>query len=294
MKKNYFFIAVLTGSIGLLAFQKNTFVVEKTAYKNSHLAFSGGAPAGRTGAPGEINCTTSGCHDSGSAQDGTGFQTIIISDGGGAVTEYTPNATYTIAITMTTANPKNGFEIVSLDGSNAQAGTVTITNTTATQSVNGSAGKKYVTHKTAGNTLNTWSYSWTAPATNVGDVTFYLATNESNSSGSDQGDIIRLSNTSIGSTAGIKEKQSKLDLSVGFNTNLNTLLLNMNTTLAGETMVNLVDLNGKSVFVERLGETEIGENQFSVKLPNELNSGIYVVNVNVNNEFTSKKISISK
>lgn len=288
MKKNYFLLSALFSSTVLLSFSWNSNAELETYYQQSHKD-SSGAPAGRTGAPGEQNCTA--CH-SGTVQSAVGINSIVISDANGPVNSYEPDSVYTVTVSMVSASPKNGFEIVSLTSSNAQAGTVTITDATHTKVVTGSASKKYVTHKTAGNTLTSWSYSWKAPATNVGNITFYLATNETNNNGQENGDIIRLSNMSIGSTAGIKENEAVADVSVGFSSNNNALNIQMDAMQNGQAAINLVDLNGKSVQFEELGAVSKGKNGFTVLLKNNIPSGIYIAHISLNNNFVTKKIYI--
>ncbi len=157
-----------------------------------------------------------------------------------------------------------------------------------------SGGKTRVTHKSAGNTLTTWTYNWTAPATNVGTVTFYLATNQTNSSNSDSGDIIRTSQHPFGSQASVKENTEKVQTTIGYQASTNSLNIQLNSKVDGSVFVNVVDLNGKSVFTENMGSVSAGESSLSVRLNNELNSGIYMVNVSVDNNMTMKKVFISK
>lgn len=289
MKKNYVFVLLFLVAAGSMAFMNTAnYAKQQSAYKNSHLNGSG-APAGRTGAPGESNCTA--CH-SGSPQAGAGINSVIVADGVTPVTSYTPGMTYNVAVSFSTAGAKNGFQIVALNPSNAQAGTISIIPGTGTQLLTGSAGKKYVTHTTAGNTQTSWAFSWTAPATNVGTVTFYLATNQTNSSNTSSGDVIRLSTHEIGSVVGISENSADMGLNVGYNATTGSLAIKYNALSAGESTVNLTDISGKSVFSESIGETSIGENSKSVKLPSDLKAGVYIVHLNVNNRFTSKKIYI--
>jgi hypothetical protein len=292
MKKIYFLPMAVVGLTGLLAFSNSgSYSVELSAYKNSHVMDNNGPSAGKTGAPGENNCTQ--CH-TGTAQSGAGINTVVMTDGANVVTNYTPGTVYNVAVSLANPSTINGFQIVGLNSSNAQAGTITIIPSSGTQLKNGAGGKKYVTHTLAGNVQSTWAFQWTAPATNVGNVTFYLATNKTNAQDNNSGDVIYLSQHIFGSVAGIEENQQDISLELGFNAANNTLIVNYTTLTAGESMLNLVDLNGKSVFNETIGSTEIGENKKEVRLPNDLKSGVYIAHLNINNNFTSKKIFIQK
>lgn len=285
MKKNHVFLALLAGSIGLLSFNS----INETKMNNKvHLSTSG-SPGGKTGAPGDGSCTS--CH-SGAVQSGTGFQTVVLTNAAGTmVTSYNPGEIYTVTVGMLTTNAKNGFEIVALTPSNTAAGSVAVTSATTTKTVT-FGGKTRITQKTGGTSLNNWSYSWTAPATNVGNVTFYLGTNVSNSNNSDNGDVIRNSQHVFGSTAGIEENTAKVAINLGYAQATNSLTIDLTSQLNGEAAINLVDLSGKSVQFEQLGNVATGNNLLQVKLNKQLPKGIYVAHINVNNNFVSKKIYI--
>nr|WP_294860173.1 choice-of-anchor V domain-containing protein [uncultured Fluviicola sp.] len=292
MNKNYVYIGLLAASGLLVSFSgKESIQKVKNFNKNFHTVLdSSGSPGGKTGAPGDATCTQ--CH-SGTVQSGSGFNTVTLLDAGNPVSEYMPNTTYQVQVSMTTNNLKNGFEIVALRPNNTLAGTIAITDATHTKSIN-VGGKTRVTHKAAGNTLTSWSFNWTSPSTNVGTVTFYLATNQTNSNNSDSGDIIRTSQHPFGSQAGIEEVTNKVETSIGYQASTNSLNIQLNSKVDGSVFVNVVDLGGKSVFTENLGTVSAGESSLAVRLNSELNSGIYMVNVSVDNNMTMKRVFISK
>ncbi len=285
MKKNHVFLALLAGSIGLLSFNS----IKQNNTINTYHLNANGSPGGKTGAPGDQTCTQ--CH-SGTVQSGTNFQTVVLTNASGTiVTSYNPGETYTVTVGMLTSNAKNGFEIVALTPSNAQAGSVAVTSATTTKTVTFGS-KTRITQKSGGTSLNNWSYSWTAPATNVGNVTFYLGTNVSNSNNNDNGDVIRNSQHVFGSTAGIQENTAKVAINLGYSKASNSLTIDLASQLNGEAAINLVDLSGKSVQFEQLGNVSTGNNMLNVKLNNQLPKGVYVAHINVNNNFVSKKIYI--
>ena len=291
MNKNYIYIGLLAASGILFSFSGHESIgAVKKFSKNYHTFNQAGSPGGRTGAPGDGVCTQ--CH-SGTVQSGSGFNTVTLTNGGSAVTEYEANTTYEVQVSMATNNLKNGFEIVALNPNNTVAGTWTITNSTHTKTIT-SGGKQRVTHKLAGTDLTSWTFNWTSPATNVGTVTFYLATNQTNSSSSDAGDVIRTSQHPFGSQVGIVEETSKVETQIGYQAATNSLNIHLNSKVDGSVFVNVVDLNGKSVFTENLGNVSSGESSLSLRLDSELKSGIYMVNVSVDNNMTMKKVFISK
>ncbi len=123
----------------------------------------GGAPAGRTGSPGDgANCTA--CHG-GSA---TAISDVISSD----IPEagYAPGQTYTINVS-TTGEGNKGFQVSPQNQSGDLLGTLTAGS--GNQLV---GNNKYVTHNGAvsSQTAN-WSFTWTAPEAGTGNVVFYGA-----------------------------------------------------------------------------------------------------------------------
>lgn len=146
-------------------------------------ASEGGAPTGRTGAPGETTCTS--CH---SQSSGAGQVSII------APTNYTPGQTYQIQVQNSTTDTSRtiwGFETIAVTSGNAMAGS--FANTTANTRMRVASTKTYVTQTTAGTFPGqtgsaAWTFSWTAPATNVGNVTFYVAGLQGDNSGDEGGD----------------------------------------------------------------------------------------------------------
>jgi hypothetical protein len=286
------FIGLLAVSGLLVSFSgKESIQTVKNFSTNFHSILNqAGSPGGKTGAPGDATCTQ--CH-SGTVQSGSGFNTVTLTHGGNPVTEYEAGTTYQVQVTMATNNAKNGFEIVALNPNNTTAGTLSITDATHTKTIN-SGGKTRVTHKLAGTSMNSWSFNWTSPATNVGTVTFYLATNQTNTDAGSTGDVIRTSQHLFGSQAGIQEGESKIETRIGYQANTNSLNIQLDSKVDGSVFVNVVDLSGKSVFTENMGTVSSGESAFSVRLDQELNSGIYLVNVSVDNNMIMKRVFISK
>ncbi|MEQ1921051.1 MAG: choice-of-anchor V domain-containing protein [Pyrinomonadaceae bacterium] len=156
-------------------------VANSTYYRAE--ASTGGAPAARTGAPGESTCTS--CHNAGT---NTGVFSIAAPLG------YVPGQTYTIQVQHATTDASRGawgFELIPLTSGNAMAGTVANLNTNTRVRVSGA--KSYIEQSSAGAFLGqtltaNWSFSWTAPATNVGNVTFYAAGLQGDNSGDESGD----------------------------------------------------------------------------------------------------------
>lgn len=130
---------------------------------------------GHTGAPGETSCT--GCHG-GMANTGPGDLTLTLSD---TTLLYSPGEVFDAAVVLRQAGrDKFGFVGLALkDGGNTTIGTFTIDDAVRTRTFNDGA-RKYVSHTPCGadaappDSLS-WTFHWTAPTTNVGNITLYLA-----------------------------------------------------------------------------------------------------------------------
>ena len=234
----------------------------------------------KTGAPGENNCTQ--CH-SGSVQSGTGVNTLTFSGG----SQYDLSTTYTFNLDITGASSKNGFQIVALDGSNQQAGTWTVTDATntATQSL---SGKSYLNHSGPGTAQSSWSFDWNSPASDLGDVTFYLATNITNSNNSNTGDVVYLSQLTIASNTStgisylgrLQESLQVIDLG-------HTLDLSLNLEEAGHVKVSAFDASGRQLLSEDHGTIGAGQHRFNT--PVQV-SGLVILNVFVDNHILYTKV----
>ncbi len=138
-------------------------------------------PTQRTGAPGEGNCT--GCH---SGALGTTGVTLVIA---GMPTNYVLGSVYSLTASVNDASMpmagKRGFQVTCLTAGGASAGT--FINLSGATVINAGGGKSYLSHNTASAT-STFNFQWTAPATNVGAVTFHYIGVHSNNSFSSAGD----------------------------------------------------------------------------------------------------------
>jgi hypothetical protein len=167
------------------------FIINDAMQNRAHTS-SAGAPAGRTGSPGDgANCT--GCH-AGSPVTQAGLITSNIPAGG-----YTPGQTYQITGTVTSpGRTKFGFQISPQSPSGTLLGTLVNATPSLTQII---GNNKYITHTAAGNQgsngSHTWTFNWTAPAAGTGNVTFYGAFNATNNNSSSSGDIIFLSTLAV-------------------------------------------------------------------------------------------------
>lgn len=289
MKKNYTLFVALCGGLCSLAFLRDPQQGFERGNFHSRLDIDG-APFGRTGAPGETNCTA--CH-SGSVQSGTDVDTIFITQNGNAVNSFVPGQQYDVRVSMGDFAARNGFELTALTStSHAASGTLTAVAANGNKKVTG-GGKQYITHTQAGNVQHMWQFTWTAPASGAEGVTFYVATNKTNSSGTDNGDLIRTSNFSLNNSLGLNENAAKMDGKAWYNASNNSVAVTLSDAAPGKVNISVVSQSGKVILSEDPGSTYSGENQFEVVLPSDIASGVYLVTVAVDNNRITKKVAVT-
>ncbi|MFY9609233.1 MAG: choice-of-anchor V domain-containing protein [Blastocatellia bacterium] len=147
-------------------------------------ASADGPEWGYTNAPNDFgNCTA--CHDKHLVDTGTGSVKIS-----GLPAVYQPGENYTFTVTTSQTNRiRFGFQLTALDKLNKRAGTLaSVDGNTQVLNQTGIGGRQYIEHTNRG-TLSavvgsrTWQVRWTAPATDIGTVRFYVAGNATNNSG---------------------------------------------------------------------------------------------------------------
>lgn len=270
----------------------------------SFIKTSGGHPSS-TGAPGEQTCAQSGCHTNASVtNDNTNVVNTLIYSA--ADSSYVPGQTYTITLrAQKTGIVKFGFEITSLTtSSNSNTGTWVITDANRTQLLNNgiapNTSRKYVTHKTNGTPafsagLGQWSFNWTAPSSNVGNIKFYYTSSCTDNNGANTGEQLYLSsfeihpfvnNTAIAKFINEEEFQANL------NPSSNELVLNYELIKECEFSVNIFDGQGKMIKNVAASNKDAGQYSDRINLGQEISTGIYFVHVNINNQTLTKKIMI--
>ncbi|MBK8554691.1 MAG: HYR domain-containing protein [Lewinellaceae bacterium] len=151
------------------------------------LANNNNPPNGRTGAPFDGHCNN--CHNGSNPNgyDGTVFIT-------GLPSTIEPNMVYNLTLTLnpTAGNPsKGGYQMVVVDGNNANCGNLAATNPQSGTEFSG--GREYIEQrggKTFGGGSVSWDFDWTSPITAGGNtIKFYFIGNFTNGNGNDSGDF---------------------------------------------------------------------------------------------------------
>lgn len=153
-------------------------------------ANSAGPPLGNTGAPGEGTCNN--CHSSFGLNSGGG--SIVIA---GLPQQYEPGRRYNLTVTVSQSNRNRwGFQMTAITDDGAGTGTFIITDAAQTQMLTSSIGgrqRAYVQHTSAGTQRGRtgsamFRVDWTAPSSDVGNITFYASGNAANGDGTLIGD----------------------------------------------------------------------------------------------------------
>ncbi len=144
-----------------------------------------GPPPGVTGAPGEENCAF--CH-----APVPGFGSFVII----APASYDPGQTYQIIARHTTPDSSRrrwGFQLTALGASGVAAGSFANLSPFTQTFHNNDFDRNYIEHNQIGTFAGQmggaqWVFNWTAPATDMGQVTFYAYGNQANNDGTSNGD----------------------------------------------------------------------------------------------------------
>ncbi len=155
-------------------------------------------------------CGSAGCHDDSPLNTGTAKLNL---DLGGANVTYTPNQQYTITISLSRSGlVRGGFQIVALQDNDItkSPGIITLSEPNRTQRIDAAhphvgpcstQNKVWIEHTDDGiddvvNDTIQWQYNWLTPATDVGNITFYLAAIDANNDLDNTGDFVfKLSKT---------------------------------------------------------------------------------------------------
>ena len=240
--------------------------------------------ADRTGGP-LANGFCGTCHGAGAFNPTIDVQ--LLQDGS-EVNGYMPGETYTMRVTINADMGAQvyGFQAVALSGAdNVQAGSWTPVMGTQVTPLNG---RNYIEHSQRSQS-NTFNIEWTAPATSVGEISFYaagVAANNAQGSGGDGGDALDapvvLADLST-STNDLPELASSLRAFP--NPVVDQLNLQMDLEQASDALVRIYNATGQAL-VQRSINLGIGTNMEQFDMSN-LPAGFYTVEVS-NSEAASR------
>lgn len=162
-----------------------------------------GAPPSSTGAPGEISCAETGCHDDGPIPQNHESHTLSIETRDGA---FIPGDTALITVHVQDPEVKRfGFQLTAINENGKAIGEFLITDSMHTQIMQNHVDLKdreYVTYTKAGTLASqtgkhSWTFKWIIPQTQSSFARFYLATVSANNDNRDKGDRVFLRDTII-------------------------------------------------------------------------------------------------
>lgn len=248
--------------------------------------------AGATGSPGEQSCSQSNCH-TGSTDNSMGGSVALTSTD--LINwEYTPGQTYTLTATVSQQGRSLfGIGLEALLPSGANAGTLTpgTGTTTKNATIAGNSRKNIVHNLNAGTTANahSFTFTWTAPATDVGPITIYFAGNAANNNGTKTGDYIYTASQVVNS-AGVSVSEQTIDaFTFTFYPNPagENITLNYSLTESSKVSYTIFDLTGKQIQTDSANRFP-GAQQQIIDI-NNLRAGTYLLSLNTNGKVITKR-----
>ncbi len=240
---------------------------------------------GHTGAPGETAC--SGCHP-GTLNSGAATFTFDL-----GTTTYSPSQTYTGTVRISQPGMlKFGFAGLALRNSNnTTIGSFSLIETVRTRTY-ADGSRNYVSHTPCGadsTNANSWLFKWTAPATNVGNITLYIGFLAANHSHSTAGDFSYTSNILLTpqTISYVKELSNNNNFSI--TTNPSESYLNVSYKRFDEetpVTIQIYDLQGKKIHASKITEHD---NKITTQ---NWAKGIYSITLTQNEQSFHKKFII--
>ena len=238
-----------------------------------------------SGAPGETDC--SGCHGDPLNPDIPNFKFEF----GNNDSTYIPGTTYIISVSMVRpGHDKFGFVSSALDTLDKSKGIYSLINTITTRKYT-LVGRNYISHTPCGadspDSIK-WTYNWTAPATDKGKITMYLAMLVANHDHAITGDTSYTKTLTINPemSSATKELKSPFKAHIYptvFNDHIN---IDFNNKYDARTkIIQLIDTNGKII------DTKKTEESFLVHhFKYSLSRGMYYLNINYGNSIETIKL----
>jgi len=253
--------------------------------------------AGYTGSAGELKCND--CHNSyGNSNSGTGtiYVTSNIPNW-----RYVPGQTYIVnVIVKQIGKPLFGLGFEALTSTNANAGSLIITNSTKTtiktKTVSGVTRNNVVHQLNGGLHADSaiFTFNWTAPTSNIGNITFYFAGIAANNNGNEDLDYAYNGSkvVSPASTTGLSENNKNISNLKAYINDEGRITLEYSSFEHTSPKINIIDLGGRLVSSEETGQYVSGEVKMTVSVPVGLKSGMYLIRVISNGESLNSKLFI--
>jgi hypothetical protein len=227
---------------------------------------SEGVGTGKSGSPGDGGITCAQCHFGGDFNASATILSDIPSSG------YLFNTTYTINVATSSNASTLGFQLTAENSDNTKIGVFTAG--TGSKVIN-----KRVTHSGT-STSGNWSFNWTSPSSDEGNVTFYTAVNAANGNTGTSGDQIVTANSTPTSLSISEAKRLNFGLFPNPASDNVTIQLPSGTENA---TAQFYDYLGRLAFSEKVTRTN---NKVAV---HSLSKGVYILKVVTEDKIGSQK-----
>jgi hypothetical protein len=260
MKKNYFYLLLALPMIVML-FTSST----------------GGRTDGVSGSPGDSGNTCTQCHAPGANFNASVAITSTVPTGG-----YALNTTYSVTVTITSSpnSTKSGFQITAEKSGGIKVGT--FAGGTGSQAVSSNT---RVTHTSTGSAQKTWTFSWTSPMTDQGQITFYASAVASNSANGNSGDQVVTATRLIGGVLNA-EKFGLSTFKMYPNPSTDVLNISLPNEFNKATAM-VVDVMGKTIINQTIS---LDKNTIDIQ---SLPAGTYILNL-VSEDASASKTFVKK
>lgn len=245
--------------------------------KDIAYTYSTGAPAAKTGSPGDegSSCNSTYCHSGPAAGSG---ENIAIS-----VLQPLDQGTYRISIEVSNTGgmqyEKVGFQACVEDDFGNKIGEISLVDLIRTKFPNGNS--DYITHTFTGTVpfddfSHLWEFDWTPPANFEGQVAnVYAASILSNNNNQNSGDV-HVTNHYTFNVGVSTEEPGLFDFSVYPNPAEDEIHISFSQKQLEDVVVVLYDLKGSETF---LFDGKLNKNAQSIILPSHMSSGLYTLEV---------------
>ncbi len=253
MKKNYIFKFIL-------------FVIPFSAFVLMSNA-NGKVNETVSGSPGDGNQTCSKCHSGGNFGASVGITTNIPGSG------YEANTAYNITVTTTSSASKHGFQLTA-EKINGATKIGTFTAGSNSKTISGS--NQSITHNSPND--NSWAFVWNSPASNLGEIKFYVSAIAANGNIGTTGDQVVTNSTGNFNVLGLKKEQ-QLDFAMYPNPSSDNLNIQLPSGVL-KANVALFDLSGRLLLSsnvtaqnKRVNVADISTGVYLVKIQSEGKTG---------------------
>ena len=246
--------------------------------KESAYTFSTGAPAGKTGSPGDegISCNSTYCHSGPAAGSG---ENIAIS-----VLQPLDQGPYRISIEVSNTGgmqyEKVGFQACVEDDFGNKIGEITLVDLIRTKFPNGNS--DYITHTFSGtapsapNFSHLWEFDWTPSANFEGqEANVYVASILSNDNNQNTGDVHVTNHHTFNVGVSIEEP-GLFDFSVYPNPAKDEIHISFSQKQQEDLVILLYDFKGSEIV---LFDGKWDQNVESIVLPSHISSGLYTLEI---------------